>query len=376
MDTIIKMKNLWSSEIYGSILQFVPPKNLFGNVINSHPVFNESILLHYPFQFKEPNDLYAFEISDIKVLIKNPHIDINMIFLYLCKKGEIELVKIILKNTLYPTIYIKYKLNLTKYSNYAISSAVRYGQKHILRILLADPRINLKNIATEYNLMFISKRYDLIKILISDSRIDLTADNDLIFRLVSRYGSFDLIKMLIDDVNIDPTSNSGEAIVSACKYGHTEIVKLLMSINETPRYPRHKRIDLSEAAFIGAIVNNNLNIIKLLINPINNHIPIDPSFGNNKAIRLASKLGHHSLVRYFISLGSEYGIDPTVCNNESLRMAVTRNHKQTVRELLKYPKVDPYINSGMLLRLAVKHNYVEIVEYLKNDERYIHYLIL
>jgi len=369
---VSKFNGLFPIEVYGGIFQFIPVNNLLNNTIISHSTFPETILLHYPFKFSHPKDFYVFNINELKTIIKNPHININMIFLYLCKCGENNLVKIILKNTLKPTKYIKYRLDLKKYSHMAISSAIRYDNENILRSLLSDPRINLEEIYKEYKFIFMSKRFNLIKILISDSRVDLSKDDDILCRLISRYGTGELMEYILKNGNIDPTTNDNEAIINACKYGNIDIVKMLMSIHSNKKYSRNKRINLfanNNGAFIGAIVNNHLKIIKILLNPINNHLPINPSVGNNMGIRLAAKLGHHNIVKYLISLLPEYGIDPSVCNNEAIRLAVTRNHKLVVKELLKDVRVNPNVNLGTLLRLSIKHKYVEITEYLQNDYR-------
>lgn len=371
---ILNNKFGWSPEINGSILCFVPQKEAITITIKSHQTLPKDMLLHYPFYFTQPDELYAYEISEIKLLLMNPHIDVNMILMYLCKRGEESLVKFMLNNLKHSS-----RIDLDKYSNYLLSVAVRYGHESTLKLLLACNKINLKNITLEMKSMFISKQYDMIKIILVDDRVDLSANSNLIFRLAAKYGSKKIVELLLakgettstggKDIStiteyIDPTANNNEAIISACGYGHRDIVNILLSI--TPLIDPTVENNL---AFIKAVTYNHLNIVKILLNPPNNHQSANPSTQQNKAIRIASKLGHHQIVSYLLGLDEGYGINPTECNNESFRTAVTRNHHQTVKELLRDPRVDPNVNSGMMIKLAIKHKYIEIVKYLKLDSR-------
>lgn len=369
---ILNNKLGWSPEINGSILCFVPQKEAIRVTIKSHQTLPKDMLLHYSFYFTQPDELYAYELSEIKLLLMNPHIDVNMILMYLCKRGEESLVKFMLNNLKHSS-----RINLDKYSNYLLSVAVRYGHESTLKLLLACNRINLKNITLEMKSMFISKQYAMVKIILLDDRVDLSANANLIFRLAAKYGSKKIVELLLGSANteyIDPTANNNEAIISACGYGHMDIVNILLSIippvgtDGRARPPIDPTVE-NNIAFIKAVTYNHLNIVKILLNPPNNHQSADPSAQHNKAIRIASKLGHRQIVSYLLSLDEGYGINPTECNNESFRTAVTRNHHQTVKELLRDPRVDPNVNSGMMIKLAIKHKYIEIVKYLKLDSR-------
>ncbi len=394
---ILNNKLGWSPEINGSILCFVPQKEAISVTIKSHQTLPKDMLLHYPFYFTQPDELYAYELSEIKLLLMNPHIDVNMILMYLCKRGEESLVKFMLNNLKHSS-----RIDLDKYSNYLLSVAVRYGHESTLKLFLACNRINLKNITLEMKSMFISKQYDMIKIILLDVRVDLSANANLIFRLAAKYGSKKIVELLLAEGRttsteraegrttsteraegrttsnntkyIDPTANNNEAIISACGYGHRDIVNILLSIippvgtDGRARPPIDPTVE-NNIAFIKAATYNHLNIVKILLNPPNNHQAANPSAQHNKAIRIASKLGHHQIVSYLLSLDEGYGINPTECNNESFRIAVTRNHHQTVKELLRDPRIDPNVNSGMMIKLAIKHQYIEIVKYLKLDSR-------
>jgi len=66
-----------------------------------------------------------------------------------------------------------------------------------------------------------------VKILLSDKRIDPTADDNTAIRWASAKGHVEVVKILLSDKRVDPTAGNNLAIRWASAKGHVEVVKIL-----------------------------------------------------------------------------------------------------------------------------------------------------
>ena len=57
---------------------------------------------------------------------------------------------------------------------------------------------------------------------------DPSIENNILIREASRDGNIDVVKLLLADKRVNPSANDNEAIQWAKYYGHTEVVKLLL----------------------------------------------------------------------------------------------------------------------------------------------------
>jgi len=126
---------------------------------------------------------------------------------------------------------------------------------------------------------------DSVKLLLTNTHIDPSADNNLI-RWASRYGRTEVVKLLLADERVDPTADNNYAIRMASEYDHTEVVRLLLADER-----------------------------------------VDPTADNNYAIREASSCGYIDVVTLLLSKHS--GLH-TSCNRPT-----------DVNDLLD--KLDPYM---------------------------------
>jgi ankyrin repeat protein len=79
---------------------------------------------------------------------------------------------------------------------------------------------------------------DITKLLLSDARVNPGAKVNLAFRLVSKYGHMELVQRLLEDPRVNPAAHNNYAIRAACVKGHYKIVKLLLSdscVDPSPR---------------------------------------------------------------------------------------------------------------------------------------------
>ena len=69
---------------------------------------------------------------------------------------------------------------------------------------------------------------ETLKLLLQDSRIDPSAQNNNFIILASKYGHLEIVKLLLQDFRVDPSAQNNKAIKKACKNNHFEIVEILM----------------------------------------------------------------------------------------------------------------------------------------------------
>jgi hypothetical protein len=72
-------------------------------------------------------------------------------------------------------------------------------------------------------------RSDLVKLLLTDNRIDPSVDDQLPIRRASWQGHPEVVKLLLADKRVDPSAEDQYAIQFASENGHVEVVKLLLA---------------------------------------------------------------------------------------------------------------------------------------------------
>jgi hypothetical protein len=77
----------------------------------------------------------------------------------------------------------------------------------------------------------------LLKILLSDPRVDPSADNQHLIRLACRKGRVEVVKVLLADQRVDPLADNQSSIYDASERGHADVVKVLLA---------DQRVDISE----------------------------------------------------------------------------------------------------------------------------------
>ena len=93
---------------------------------------------------------------------------------------------------------------------------------------------------------------------------------------------------------------------------------------------------------------------------------IDPAFGGNAGILMASKNGNAESVRLLLG---DARVDPSVENNHSIRFASENGYAGVVQLLLQDARVDPAVNNNQAIIMASKKGRVEVVQLLLGDAR-------
>jgi hypothetical protein len=151
---------------------------------------------------------------------------------------------------------LKQNFDFSIRDNYAIRWATRCRYTKIVRMLLADKRVNpLAKDNYAITTTILRGFIDTLKVLLEDPRITSTSD---LLPLAIQYEHNDIAKLLLKDKRTDPSFNYNEAIGHAFCKGNEELVRLLLA---------DKRVDPNICGNWTYLSNNidYMNVVRLLI---------------------------------------------------------------------------------------------------------------
>jgi hypothetical protein len=131
----------------------------------------------------------------------------------------------------------------------------------------------------------------LLKMLLSDPRVDPSAGNQRPIRLACDMGHVEVAKVLLDDKRVDPSAEDQQAIRFASEKGHVEVVKLMLADRRVDPSSSHQYA-LRYACYIG-----HVEVVKLLLTDTR----VDTSAFAQQAILWASQKGHADVVKLLLS---------------------------------------------------------------------------
>ena len=88
----------------------------------------------------------------------------------------------------------------------------------------------------------------MVRLLLSDKRVDPSVNNNYAIRWASRKGHPEVVRALLLDGRVDPSAYNNYAIQWASRNGHAEVVRLLFSDERVRKaltmqeYQRHCKI--------------------------------------------------------------------------------------------------------------------------------------
>ena len=99
--------------------------------------------------------------------------------------------------------------------------------------------------------------------------------------------------------------------------------------------------------------------VETVRNLVNNGV--DPSYFNNKGIRVASEKGHACVVRLLLE---DPRVDPSCNDNSSILWASREGHVEVVRLLLQDPRVDPTVCDNLAIQIAGIYGHTDVAQLL------------
>ncbi len=239
-------------------------------------------------------------------------------------------------------------LNITTImpGQYVLRYAVDRGHLDVVRLLLADPRVNpqvdISAFVGSESLLLIAIRNDrteIVKLLLADPRIDPAEIDNLALHVASAIGHTEIVKVLLADPRIDPASTNNWALQTAAGNGHVEIVKVLLA---DPRVTPNV-YTLLEAARYGY----HEIVILLLADP-----RVDPTVNN-----VGTKVLRAAILNERMEVIETLFADPRIVNlstgvdNVILHVATQKGHCTAVKQLFADPRVDRLQVIKMILSL-------------------------
>lgn len=152
-------------------------------------------------------------------------------------------------------------INIADDDSYVLRIASYFGYRKIIKTLLNDLRVDPS--AFFNNVLLETVRQgdaDIVKILLANPRLDITSEfcQNRALEIAARFGHTNIVKILLEDGRFDPLSYRNEPMCFAAKHGHIDIVKLLLDDGRAdPRHSWHR-------VFMKARENNHKEIIDLI----------------------------------------------------------------------------------------------------------------
>ena len=185
----------------------------------------------------------------------------------------------------------------------AMYAALNFQQLDVVRFLLET-----KGYTPAYDqngaLIYAAMKNDMasIDVLLSDTRVDLFARRNSVFKYACKHGNLKLMQHLIDQRPAVIDAETGAILFQvACEMGHMEIVKYLLG-----KYGDR----------------------------------FDPGANQNTALRLAAKNGQEAIVGYLVA-HEPVRVNPADENNDAFIHACEGGHVGTAKQLLKSLHVEP-----------------------------------
>lgn len=175
----------------------------------------------------------------ILFLLRDKRVDPTKAFLYAIYNQSLEIIKVLYENlderiktdTCLEGAVMKgdsdiFKFLLSKFQPTKIIfvSSVFYNNPLILEILLKTEGKLPKRFLEQ---AIFWGHYENIKVLLSDSRIDPSANDNLAIKVAARFGRTEIFKLLLKDKRVDPTAGNNHALRYAQENQHNDIIELL-----------------------------------------------------------------------------------------------------------------------------------------------------
>jgi hypothetical protein len=202
----------------------------FADVINTYS-FRKAFALKHKGEWEERVNIWFRSTNTIVDLVEewvpvlletnvwNPAYNDNFAIASASEKGWTRIVKLLLADA---------RVDPTKRNHIALFKASAKGHVDIVKLLLADPRVDPK--AEEYECFTVAlfnQQVEIIRAYLEDGRVDPGMHDNAPIFVASRHGNTQIVKLLLQDKRVDPRARNDAALKAATERGHTEIVEML-----------------------------------------------------------------------------------------------------------------------------------------------------
>ena len=196
-------------------------------------------------------------MEKLESLLSQPldKVNMDMIFRHACTQGHIDAVKTLLK-------YYNPK------DNTGFVFACRKGYSEIVKLLLADPRTD-PTMAYNLGIIFAAQEghSDIVEMLLTDPRINPANDFDTMYvepgKIKLEVSAVAADAIAADDstdaIAADDSPRGNSALILACAAGHLDTVELLMNDDRVEPHAQH------QMALLFAVEGKHIAIIDYLL---------------------------------------------------------------------------------------------------------------
>ncbi|KAJ3028932.1 UNVERIFIED_CONTAM: hypothetical protein HDU68_000543 [Siphonaria sp. JEL0065] len=186
-------------------------------VLLSNPTFfDPSCQTNRPIRYAS----YYGNTTFLKLLLSDPRVDpsakANESILTASEYNHLESVRLLLDSG---------KVDASAQNDYAIRLVTGYGYLDIIRLLLKAPNVEPQS---ALNLALTCRKPKVIKLLLEEGGIDLSANDNFAICHACTAGYADVVQVLLTDERVDPAADNNNPIRMASQYGYPEVVKLLL----------------------------------------------------------------------------------------------------------------------------------------------------
>jgi len=326
----------------------------------------------------------------------------NKVMIYVCQKGDLNFVKLIIEN----------KLNNDELNNFiALRWTILHGHLDIVEYLYISMSEGFLN-DFDYILELAAENghLDIVKFIIKECSVNIIDPNyskALILSVENGYS--DIVKYLINGMSEDHSyltiKDYQDSLKQAITYKHINIIKYIIEhierydltefniedlFLEIFTFPNLEIINyilnqkflwdnknlapyIANNALNNNVMNNRLEIVKYLVKELPPTIVIiDIHNNNDEPLRLASSNGHLEIIQYIMEITREenYIINS---NNvlHALYSAISVGHLKIVKYLIEQFSL-VLNNDNNVIYVALSNYYVEIIKYLIEAGANIH----
>ena len=167
---------------------------------------------------------------------------------------------------------------------------------------------------------------DIMRELLSCSRVDARADNDLPMAMAAMFNHVDAGKLLVE--HGAPAGVEGQRpLLLAAQNGSTEFFEwLVQQPGVDPAFDDNDPLQR-------AVIRSNVDIVDILLT-LDPPRGVDPASKNNEAVKTAAEGGHSEVIRSLVRCDAARGVDLRADDDAPLRLAIENGHFNTAVLLL------------------------------------------
>ncbi|KAJ3030026.1 UNVERIFIED_CONTAM: hypothetical protein HDU68_010375 [Siphonaria sp. JEL0065] len=299
----------------------------------------------------------------------------HRMFRWACASNYLEVAKILLKNP---------RTNPSANQNSPCHWSSKGGFNEILQLVLDDPRFdptaghpNILTSFAEFNRVDEMKRFinhanpadgnneaiyvasfsghlEIVRLLLADPRVDPSDKASNCFMAAAQNNHIEVVQALLQDARVDPSAQNNFALEAAVDGGHTKLVEILL---------QDPRVDPSfgnNNIIVLASHNNRPGIVRVLLQDSR----VDPTVEEHTAFAFAAQEGYLEVCQELLK---DPRIDPSVDEYSVVRMAVLVGHVNILKILLNDSRVSKqHAIKSWMIDISKTARRAEMVELLEN----------